>query len=675
MRKFMKHLTVILACVFAFSAAACNKGGETPEENGGKYAFRTQGIDFDTALGNVSDYKIIVSSSATETEKYAAEQVVKYVYKVSGATVSYAADGKFSDEKVISIGKTEFSETSGVEFDETTLGNDGFVIKNKDSALIIRGGGDRGTLYGAYDFLEYQLGVKWLTADTTYIPETAGAQVYASDRTEIPAFDYRVYLDPSSFFNDSTEFTTARRFTSEYLKISESAGGNLKWYQGYGTHNSLSWVNTEKYVKNGKIDPVYTGAFSNDGNNVLTHEKMGGLCVYAADVCYTDGINEDGSYSAETTNEDGTTRKTAIGMAIEGMTAVIGSDKEENNYYMFGQTDITSRPCLCSRCIAASRKYGDSGIMIRFINALADGVKEYAEKEKITRDIDVVTFAYLWSAFPPVKKNAEGKYEATDKTCVPRDNVTIRLAPITMNRFVPYKSEYQDVNAYGSDYMEKWAAICNKFMVWDYTTYNPRHYWWYPAYTTWRERLTDMKKMGVGYAMLQSNFQERTIYQTIFEGYVASKMLWNPEYDMNELISEFNKYYFGKEAGKLVDEYVALMTAKCYEVLAENEYRESAALSFGNKGLLKSAIAILDEAIENVNSGDYSEKEKSEYIERLEIVKFQPRYMYLYNYMEYETDEVQMNIEAKKFILEVMAKGGVYWAENELFDAESIIFK
>ena len=244
MRKLIKLLTVILACVFAFSAAACGKGGETPEENGGKYASRTQGIDFTKALGNVSDYKIVISSAATETEKYAAEQVVKYVFKVSGATVSYAADGKYADEKVISIGKTEFSETSGVEFDEAALGNDGFVIKSKGSALIIRGGGARGTLYGAYDFLEYQLGVKWLTADTTYIPENAGARVYVSDRTEIPAFDYRVYLDPSSFFNDSTEFTTARRFTSEYLKISEIAGGILKLFQGYGTHNSLSWVNT-----------------------------------------------------------------------------------------------------------------------------------------------------------------------------------------------------------------------------------------------------------------------------------------------------------------------------------------------------------------------------------------------------------------------------------------------
>ena len=56
-------------------------------------------------------------------------------------------------------------------------------------------------------------------------------------------------------------------------------------------------------------------------------------------------------------------------------------------------------------------------------------------------------------------------------------------------------------------------------------------------------------------------------------------------------------------------------------------------------------------------------------------MKFQPRYMYLYNYMEYETDQVQMNIEAKRFILDVMSAGGMYWAENQLFDAENIIFK
>lgn len=692
MDKIKRIFAFVLVLVFALSLAmSCKKkddsdsseesrGSESAsesqsEENDYSRALRTQGIDFGSAVGLVKDYSVVISSAATATEKYAAEQLIKYVSEVTGKTLNYSADGSRGGEKVISVGRTASLEAAGVKAEKSELGSDGFVIKTDGETLYICGGEDRGTLYGVYDFLEYFLGVKFLTADATYVPENPSACVYKADRTEIPAFDYRVYLDPSSFFNDSTELTTARRFTSEYLKIPESAGGNLKWYQGYDTHNSLQWVKITKYLKNGKIDPVYTEAFANDGENVVTDEHIGGLCLYAADLCYTDGINEDGTYKTETVNADGTARKTAIGMAIEGMTEVIKNDKDNNNYYLFGQTDIFSRPCLCTRCVAAAKKYGDSGIMIRFINALAKAVEEFAAEEKIDREIDVVTFAYQWSAQPPVDKNADGTYTVKSEMCVPRANVTVRLAPIGMNRFVAYDDPAQDNNVYGSDYMEKWASICNKFMVWDYTTYNPRHYWWYPAYTTWHDRLTDMKNMGVVYAMLQSNYQERTIYQTIFEPYVASKMLWNPDYDMNELIEEFNRYYFGEIGGKYAAEYVSLMTAKCYSELAANDYKEATALSFANKGFLKSMIALIDEAEEKVKQSADTEENKTAYVQRLEVLKFQPRYMYLYDYMKYEADQVMMNIEAKKFILDVMGAGGVYWAEAKLFDAENVIFK
>ena len=692
MDKIKKLFSIILVFIIVLTfAIGCGKsssditGGESESENPSSsdsatdndysYALRTQGIDFSSALGLARDYNVVISQSASATEKYAAEQLVKYVYKVTGKTISYETDGAYSGGKIISIGRTASFESSGLKADETSLKTDGFVIKSKGNSLYICGGGDRGTLYGVYDFSEYFLGVKFLTADVTYIPENADASVYKADRTEIPAFDYRVYLDPSSFFNDSVELTTARRFTSEYLKIPESAGGNLKWYQGYDTHNSLQWVKVTKYVKNGKIDPAYISAFSNDGTNVVIDEYMGGLCLYAADLCYTDGINDDGTYNTETTNEDGMVRKTAIGMAIEGMTEVIKNDKDGNNYYLFGQSDIYNRPCLCTRCSAASKKFGDSGIMIRFINALAKAVERFAAEEGIERDIDIVTFAYQWSAQPPVDKNADGSLTVKDATCVPRNNVTVRLAPIGMNRFVNYSHSAQDYNAYGSDYMEKWATVCNKFMVWDYTTYNPRHYWWYPAYTTWHDRLTTMKEMGVVYAMLQSNYQERTIYQTIFEPYVASKMLWNPDYDMNELIEEFNRYYFGEVGGAYATEYVSLMTAKCYSELAVNDYKESTALSFANKGFLKSMISLIDEAEKKVDESSDSEDDKAAYVQRLEVLKFQPRYMYLYDYMRYESDQVQMYVEAKEFILDVMRAGGVYWAEGKLFDAENIIFK
>lgn len=678
--KYLKKLTALILSAAAVLSVAggCKKDDNKPDDNGDKIgitASRTQGIDFSSTLGEAKDYFVVIPSAATETEKYAAEQLIKYVKAVTGTQISYRSDGAYSGGKVISVGRTEFMDTADISADETELGSDGFIVKNKNSAVFICGGEDRGTLYGVYDFLEYQLGVKWLTSDTTYIPDNANANVYQSDRMEIPAFEYRVYLDPASFDNDSTEFSTARRFTSEYLHIPDSAGGNLKWWQGYETHNSLQWAQVEKYLKNGKIDPAYTKAFSNDGHNVITESDSYGLTKYAADLCYTDGINADGSYETETTNEVGTKRKTAIGMAIEGMCEVIGADTDENNYYMFGQNDFFSRPCLCEQCIADSKTYTDAGMMIRFINALADGVAQYAAAEKIDRDINVVMFAYQWSSYAPAKQNAEGNFEVLDSTCVPKKNVVIRLAPINMNRFAAYNDEAQNSNPYGADYMEKWAAVTNNFMVWEYTTHNPRHYWWYPTFPVWNSKLTAMKNMGVRYAMLQSNYQERTNYQTILEGYVASKMLWNPAYDIYELISEFHKYYLGEAAQAYADEYVRLLTSACYDTLAKNDYKPSLGLGYCGKGTLKSAISLLNQAEAAVNESTLSESEKAEYVQRIEVVKFQPRYMYLYNYMEYETDQVQMNIEAKQFILEVLSAGGKYWAENQLFDAENIIFK
>ena len=650
------------------SAYDSSSGGDVFD---GESVSRTQGIDFSSELGQFKDYSVVISSNATATEKYAAEQLVKYGEQVIGKRLPIVND-ELGGEAVISVGHTARLSGSGVAADAAELKNDGFVVKSKGKTLFLCGGGERGTLYAVYDFLEYFLGVKWLTADVTYIPENPTACVYKADRKEIPAFDYRIYLDPSTFYNDSTDFSTARRFTSEYLKIPENAGGNLKWYQGYDTHNSLQWVNVTNYVKNGKIDPLYTKAFSNDGHNVISEAGGGSGTDYAADLCYTDGINEDGSYQ-RTTIENGTERKTAVGMVIEGMCNVIANDKEENNYYMFGQSDFFSRPCLCADCVASASKYTDAGMMIRFINAVADGVKSFAAEKKIDREINIIMFAYQWSSYAPVEKGANGNLKVIDNTCIPNKNVVIRLAPINMNRFAAYDDEAQDSTPYGSDYMAKWSAVSDNFMVWEYATNNARHYWWYPVFSVWNSKLNVMKNMGVKYVMLQSNYQERTVYQTILESYVASKMLWNPDYDVYELIFEFNKYYFGEEAAEYVDKYIMLLTSSCYDALAKNGYRQSVGLAYCGKGTLKTALALLDSA-ENAAHA-VGKTDKDAFIQRLEVVKFQPRYMYLYNYSEYETDQIQMNIEAKKFILDVMSAGGVYWAENQLFDAENVIFR
>ncbi len=633
------------------------------------------GIDFNSALGNASEYAVVISAAPTETEQYAADYFIDYVRKITGKKISYEYDSDYTNKKVISIGQTQFLRTSGATFEEKTLGLDGFIVKSVGEAIVICGGGDRGTMYGVQDLLEYQLGVKWLTSTKTVIPEDANAKLYKTDRTEIPAIDYRVYLDVPSVTNENKEFSVASRFTSEYLNIPDNMGGNFKMYQGIAqTHNSLHWVNTTKYLEGGTIKKEYMHAFANDGMQTLASPSHGDLSIYAADICYSDGINDDGSYSLEHVAEDGTVTPTSIAMAIEGMKTHIRNDKSESNYYMFGQMDLGARACICKNCVAAFQKYGDSGIALRFINALASAVEDFVEEENITREIKIVTFAYTYTRQPPVVEKEDGTYEIKDITCDPRDNVVIRLAPIGMIFTLDYEHEMQDNNSYGSDYMEKWAFVHDQFFIWDYTTYFSNWYYYQPTMVSWPTKIKQAQEMGIEYFMLQSNYLEGPIYQTIMERYVASKLLWNPNYDLNEIIAEFHSLYFGEAAMAYTQQVEKMMTVYSFKAMEETGKWQAL---YATKGLLNNVFTLIEEARAAIENSNVSAEQKAEYLSNLQIFEFQPRYMYLYHYMEFENNEIQRNIEVKKFIEDVLAYGGKYWGEGtgRMFDLENLIYR
>lgn len=672
MMKTKKFIAALLCGTMLLSGCltGCNQE-ETSDPAEAYHTSRTQGISYDVSLGSVTEYSVMLPVMATESEKYAAKELISHVEQITGVTLAYTDDSAYTDAKVISIGRTAFLESSGEAADKTVLGSDGFIMKTKGNALLICGGEDRGTIYGVLDFLEYHLGVKFLTADYTYIPDAEKALVYQCDRTEIPAFEYRLFLDADSFYNENPEINVRHRFTSEYLRISEDMGGNMKWYQEHATHNALFWAQIENYVVDGAVAPQYVHAFSNDGSKIIIDPVSAGeYCQYAADLCYCDGINEDGSYYL--TAQDGT--PTALAMAVEGMKKVIRNDKNENNYYMFGQNDYFNRPCLCPKCTEASKKYTDTGIMIRFFNALAEEIARFVEEEGIDRQVSIVMFAYQYSSDAPVKQNEAGELVAVDTTCIPRKNLVIRLAPIGTNRFVSYEHDAQNDNSYGSGYMAEWGSIASNFMLWEYTTHHPRWYWYVPTLPAWHDRLVTARNMGVNYVMLQSTHQEYTIYQSVLERYVQSKLLWNPEYDVTELVSEFHKYYLGDIAAPYADEYVEMITAACYEYMEENNYSTNDFFNYSNKGLLKSALATLDSAIAAVDSSNLSAEEKDMYISRIELMKLQPRYMYLYNYMQYENDEVQMKNEVRQFIIDAMSMGAQWCREGCPFDLDNLVF-
>lgn len=673
-----KNRIIGLICSFSLSAlllfSACGKNvppaPEPPETPATVNGY--EDIDFDTVLGNLSEYGIVVADGATKEEINAAAKLNDYTEKMIARKLGYSSDGEHSSsDKIISVGRTARLATSGIGIEDLNLGNDGFIIKNVGKSVYICGGGARGTVYGVYDMLEYFFGVKVITEDYTYIPVATDLPVYASDRVQIPAFEYRTYLDECIFTSRNTEFAVARRFTSEYLNLSEDVGGNIKWYSKVPQpHNSLIWANAEEVCLDGegKVKPEYVHAFTNDGNSVLTAPEIS--LPYAIDLCFTDGIDEDGSIIKEVT-VNGVTTKTAAGLVVDYMQQVIQNDADECTYYFFGQNDLSARPCQCERCIKASQKYTDSGIVVRFINAIADEIYKFKREANIEREIKVGTFAYQYSAVPPVKEDGNGGYVSIDETCKVSDNVITRIAPIGMDSAVPYDDVFQDRNKYGSDYLKKWKAIGKNFMAWTYVGDDRFYFMYRPTMQTWRRNLDLLRDMGVNYVFMQSNYCEKYIYQTILDSYVAAKMMWNPHYDLNFLVSEFNRYYLGEAGAKVADNFVANMAEAFATAIAEKSIFSTSSYYIVNntalytKGLIKGAMQAAYRAIEETKANPaLSEEDKARFVDALEVFNFTPRYMYVYNYMSYEGDAVQMKVEEEKLISDILDKGGTNYGES-----------
>ena len=115
---------------------------------------------------NTTEYTIIYPDKAKEAEKNAADNISKYVYKVSGVKIP-VKQSRFvvydKNAKIVSVGNTSALEKSGVSADYSALKGDGFIIKSVGNGIFINGSTARGTLYGAYEFIEKYLGVKFLT--------------------------------------------------------------------------------------------------------------------------------------------------------------------------------------------------------------------------------------------------------------------------------------------------------------------------------------------------------------------------------------------------------------------------------------------------------------------------------------------------------------------------------
>lgn len=146
-----------------------------------------------------SSYVILIGANPNITERFAAEELQKYLEKITGAKLPISTDAGRSP--FLAVG-----ECARLDVPSRYEGDDGYRIRTRGTNVAIKGTIPRGTLYGVYDLLE-RLGCYWFSPDaegmkghSEFVPSKPTLTVPPIDVLEQPLMKYRK-RDPGGYYS------------------------------------------------------------------------------------------------------------------------------------------------------------------------------------------------------------------------------------------------------------------------------------------------------------------------------------------------------------------------------------------------------------------------------------------------------------------------------------------
>jgi len=130
---------------------------------------------------------VVVPEGASQQLRQSSERLQEYIEKSTGAKLPIVTEA--GDAPAIHLGGTELVKKAGLLKED--VGRDGFLLKRIDPKnFAIVGNTDWGTEFGVYDFLERYLGVRWLAATDlfTEVPKHDALALPDANIKEKPVF-------------------------------------------------------------------------------------------------------------------------------------------------------------------------------------------------------------------------------------------------------------------------------------------------------------------------------------------------------------------------------------------------------------------------------------------------------------------------------------------------------
>ena len=442
-------------------------------------------------------YRILVAQDASTSEKTAANELKDYLHQISGAEFE-TVDDQNAKKPLIVIGNSERTRKD-LGTQDIPADDEAFTIRRKGGNIYIYGGSRRGTMYGVFDFLERELGVRWYTRDCTVVPKKDEWSLQTKEYHSEPALKYR-YTDFYPQWTD--DYKAHNKMNMGTYGAYDNEYGGLSGY--WLVHTMPGFVSAAEYYKdhpeyfglrNGKRDPKAQLCLSNPEVLEICKERM--LHAMEANPYFT--------------------------------------------FYSLSQGDTASdnvNTCECPRCVAIEQKYGaHSGLLLWFVNQVADFVKEkYPDKY-------VGTLAYQFNRKPPVG-------------IVPRDNVVIRLCSIECCFAHPLDAGCTEGAAFMEDF-EGWQKIAPHLFIWDYVVNFCQFIAPFPNYGVLAQNLRIFKENNAIGVFEEGPGTCQGIEFEELKTWVLSKLMWNPYQEVEPIVDDFIYGYYGAAAPK-IKEYWSL---------------------------------------------------------------------------------------------------------------------
>ena len=442
--------------------------------------------------------RIYLPRQASGPERTAARELANHLEQATGMRFRVRRERRTRPgDPAIYVGNTRAAREHGIRFESFEA--EEWAIRTVPEGLILGGGRPRGSLYAVFRFLEDHVGVRWWSRYVTHVPRHETLELAPIDARGRPAFSYRDIhgeLGAPLFF-------ARNRINGHYGEAPEAYGGAERYGPPFMVHTFARYLPPDEHFAE---HPEY-------------YSEIEGVRVAEGQLCLTN----EGLYQA---------METRLREFIElGESKARRARRQPPTLYHVGPNDW-GRACRCPACRREVGRRGESGLLLGFVNRLAEAI------EKDYPHVRIDTLAYYYTLAPP----------RIDK---PGDEVIIRLSGLQWRDFS--RSILDEENREYREFFDGWAAITPRLRVWDYgVTFGPPGdvpLWNLGALARDYRFFHDQGVEGV----FVQHTQAVTSDMRDLKLWVLTKLLEDPQRDVHALVDEFLAGFYGPAAPEIGD--------------------------------------------------------------------------------------------------------------------------